>query len=62
MGWNKAKNKCNSLNVHGPKKIKVKPYKSVKGSSTTGAPWKQSVVGYEAGGHKEEKATQEEEE
>ena len=59
MGWKNAVKKLNKMNVK-TKKGKVKPYDSVKGSSTTGAPWKKSIVGYEAGGHKEE-PTQEEE-
>ena len=60
MGWKNAVKKLNK-NVK-TKKGKVKPYKSVKGSSTTGAPWKKSIVGYEAGGHKEEAAAKEQEE
>ena len=59
MGWKNAVKKLNK-NVK-TKKGKVKPYKSVKGSSTTGAPWKKSIVGYEAGGHKEEATPKEEE-
>lgn len=62
MGWKNAVKKLNKKNVKGPKKVKVKPYDSVKGSSTTGAPWKKSIVGYEAGGHKEEEAPVKEQE
>ena len=59
MGWKNAVKKLNKKNIK-TNKGKVKPYKSVKGSSTTGAPWKKSIVGYEAGGHKEEAPPQEE--
>ena len=61
MGWKSAIKKLNKKNVK-TNKGKVKPYKSVKGSSTTGAPWKKSIVGYEAGGHKDEAAAKEQEE
>ena len=61
MGWKNAVKKLNKKNIK-TNKGKVKPYKSVKGSSTTGAPWKKSIVGYEAGGHKEEVAAKEQEE
>lgn len=61
MGWKNAVKKLNKKNIK-TNKGKVKPYQSVKGSSTTGAPWKKSIVGYEAGGHKEEAAAKEQEE
>ena len=61
MGWKNAVKKLNKKNIK-TKKGAVKPYPSVKGSSTTGAPWKKSIVGYEAGGHKEEATPKEQEE
>ena len=61
MGWKNAVKKLNKKNIK-TKKGTVKPYPSVKGSSTTGAPWKKSIVGYEAGGHKEEEAPVKEQE
>ena len=61
MGWKSAIKKLNKKNVK-TNKGKVKPYKSVKGSSTTGAPWKKSIVGYEAGGHIEEEVPVKEQE
>ena len=60
MSFKNVVKKLNKKNIK-TNKGKVKPYKSVKGSSTTGAPWKKSIVGYEAGGHKEEEVPQEEE-
>ena len=61
MSFKNVVKKLNKKNIK-TNKGKVKPYKSVKGSSTTGAPWKKSVVGYEAGGHKEEEVPVKEQE